>query len=199
MFLERGIVFTHETVRNWLKKFTPLITKELRRRRFGKAGESWYIDETIVRVKGRECYLYRAVDRQGNLIDCMLSKKKDMKAANRFLRGAKKVTGRSPKSATTDGLPSYPRAIKETLERRVLHRVNSYLINYTEQSHRPIKQRYYPMRGFGAFKSASMICRGFEEIRDFFKPKYKKMFSLKEKRRIAVSKFFSFKKMIAVF
>ena len=66
MFFERGIIFTHETVRNWLKKFTLLITKELRRRRFGKAGESWYIDETIVKVKGKECYLYRAIDRQGN-------------------------------------------------------------------------------------------------------------------------------------
>ena len=199
MFFERGIIFTHETVRNWLKKFTPLLTKELRRRRFGKAGESWYIDETVVKVKGKECYLYRAIDREGNLVDCMLSEKRDMLTAKRFLRGAKKVTGRSPKRATTDGLPSYPRAIKETLGQRVVHRVNAYLINYTEQSHRPIKQRYYPMRGFGAFNSALVFCRGFEEIRNFFVPKYKKSFSPRERRRILASKLFSFKKMIAVF
>ena len=199
IFGERGIVFTHETVRDWVNKFTPLINKELRRRRFGKVGESWYIDETYVRVKGKDCYLYRGIDRQGNLVDCMLSKTRDMKAAKRFLRGAKNVTGRSPKRATTDGLPSYPRAIRETLGKRVLHRVNAYLINYTEQSHKPIKQRYYPMRGFGEFRSASIICRGYEEIRYFFVPKYKKTFSLREKRRILASKLYSFNKMIACF
>ena len=64
---ERGIIFTHETVRDWVNKYTPLINKELRRRRFGKAGESWYVDETYVRVKGKDCYLYREIDRQGNL------------------------------------------------------------------------------------------------------------------------------------
>ena len=199
IFFERGIIFSHETARNWINKFTPLIIKELRRRRYGKAGESWYIDETIVRVKGTECYLYRAIDRQGNLVDSMLSEKRDMKSAKQFLKGTKKVTGRSPKRATTDGLASYPRAIRENLGKRVLHRVNSYLINYTEQSHRPLKQRYYPMRGFGEFHSAAMICRGFEEIRNFFLPKYKNSLSLKERRRILASKLFSFKKMIAVF
>ena len=198
MFFERGILFTHQTVSDWLEKYTPLITKELRRRRSGKAGESWYINETYVRVKGKDCYLYRAIDRQGNLVDCMLSKTRDMKAAKRFLRGAKKVTGRSPKRAT-DGLASYPRAIRETLGKKVLHRVNSYLINYTEQSHRPIKQRYYPMRGFGAFKSASIFCRGFEEMRNFFRPKFQRAISSRERRRILASKLFSYNKMIANF
>jgi putative transposase len=199
LLFERGFTFTHEAIRGWVLKFTPLISEELRRRRKGKAGESWYIDETYVRVDGKDCYLYRAIDRQGNLVDCMLSKKRDMKAAKRFLRGAKIVTGSKPKRATTDGLPSYPRAIKETLGKRVLHRVNDYLINYTEQSHRPIKQRYYPMRGFGNFKSAAIFCRGFEEVRNFFVPKYKRVFSLKEKRCILASKLFSFNKMIANF
>ena len=199
IFSERGIIFTHETVRDWVLRFTPLITTELRRRRAGKVGESWYIDETYVRIKGKDCYLYRAVDRAGNLVDCMLSETRDMGAAKRFLRGAKSVTGLKPLRATTDGHPSYPRAIKEILGSQVLHRVNAYLINYTEQSHRPIKQRYYPMRGFGAFKSASIICRGFEEIRNFFVPKYNSSFSLKEKRRIGASKLFSFNKMISAY
>lgn len=199
LFQERGIIFTHETVRSWILKFTPLITKELRRRRIGKVGESWYIDETYVRVKGKDCYLYRAIDRQGNLVDCMLSKTRDMKAAKRFLKGARLVTGSNAKRATTDGLPSYPRAIRETLGKRVLHRVNAYLINYTEQSHRPIKQRYYPMRGFGEFKSASIFCRGFEEMRNFFRPKFKRAISLRERRRILASKLFSYNKMIANF
>jgi len=199
MFQERGIIFSHETVRDWVLRFAPLITKELRRRRAGKIGPSWYVDETYVRVKGKDCYLYRAVDRRGNLVDCMLSEKRDMAAAKRFLRGARSVTGLKPDRVTTDGHPSYPRAIKEILGKRILHRINAYLINYTEQSHRPIKQRYYPMRGFGSYKSAAIICRGFEELRNFFVPKFKKSFSLREKRRIAASKIYSFNKMIAIF
>ncbi|MBT6193429.1 MAG: IS6 family transposase, partial [Proteobacteria bacterium] len=79
-------MFTHETVRDWVLRFTPLITTELRRRRAGKVGESWYIDETYVRIKGKDCYLYRAVDRAGNLVDCMLSETRDIGAAKRFLR-----------------------------------------------------------------------------------------------------------------
>ena len=63
MFIERGFDFTHEAVRDWEERFAPLITEHLRTRRRGKAGRSWYCDETYVRVNGKWCYLYRAIDR----------------------------------------------------------------------------------------------------------------------------------------
>ena len=67
MFLERGFVFTHEAVREWEERFAPLLTEHLRARRRAKAGRSWYVDETYIKVHGRWGYLYRAVDRDGNL------------------------------------------------------------------------------------------------------------------------------------
>ena len=73
MFLERGFVFTHEAVREWETRFAPLLTERLRTKRCGKAGRSWYVDETYIKVHGRWCYLYRAIDRDGNLVDSLLS------------------------------------------------------------------------------------------------------------------------------
>src|SRR5438552_3646146 len=78
MFLLRGFEFTHEAVRDWAARFAPLITAQLRARRKGKAGRSWYVDETYVKVGGQWHYLYRAIDRDGNLVDSMLSQNRDM-------------------------------------------------------------------------------------------------------------------------
>jgi putative transposase len=167
MFLERGFVFTHEAVREWEARFAPLLADQLRAKRIGQAGRSWYVDETYVKVNGAWCYLYRAIDRDGNLIDSMLSETRDMDAAKRFFRQAQTVTGQTPERVTTDGHTSYPRAIRETLGEEVEHRCNQYLNNHLEQDHRGIKQRYYPMRGFGSFESASRFCRAFDELRQF--------------------------------
>ncbi len=68
---------------------------------------------------------------------------------------------------TTDAHTSYPRAIRETLGEEVEHRCNQYLNNRLEQDHRGIKQRYYPMRGFGSFEAANRFCRAFDELRQF--------------------------------
>ena len=126
---------------------------------------SWYLDETYVKVAGRWCYLYRAIDRDGNLLDSMLSEHRDKHAARRFLRGLLEVTATRPRSVTTDLHPAYRRAIRWLVGRRA----KQYLNNYTEQSHRGLKQRYYPMLGFGNFESASRFCSAFDELRDYFR------------------------------
>ncbi len=74
MFLERGFESTHEAIRDWEVRFAPLIADQLRAKRRGQAGLSWYVDETYVNVKGKWCYLYRAIDRDGNLVDSMRSR-----------------------------------------------------------------------------------------------------------------------------
>jgi transposase-like protein len=74
MFLARGFVFTHEAVRDWEARFAPLLTGRLRAKRRGHGGAKWHADETYLRVDGRWCYLYRAIDREGNLIEALLSK-----------------------------------------------------------------------------------------------------------------------------
>ncbi len=80
-FLERGFTFTHETVRDWEARFVPLLSDQLRKKRRGQAGRSWFVDETYLKVQGKWCYLYRASDQEGNLVDSMLSEKRDMEAA----------------------------------------------------------------------------------------------------------------------
>ena len=167
MFLLRGIEFSHEAVREWEAKLTPALIDHLRRRRGGRIGRSWYVDETYIKVHGRWCYLYRAIDRSGALVDVRLSEKRDMAAAKAFFRSARAVTGVTPARVTTDGHDSYPRAIQTVLGDGVKHRTSQYLNNRIEQDHRGIKSRYGPMRGFGVAVSADRFCRGHDELRNF--------------------------------
>jgi transposase-like protein len=169
MFLARGFVFSHEAVRDWEARFAPLLASQLRAKRRGQGGVRWHADETYLRVNGRWCYLYRAIDREGNLVDALLSEKRDMDAAQRFFARAVGLVGRAPAQVTTDGHDAYPRAIRETLGDGVHHRTSRYKNNRIEQDHRSIKQRYYPMRGFGSFASAARFCAGFEEQRQYFR------------------------------
>jgi hypothetical protein len=93
MFLIRGIAFSYEAVRDWEDKLTPALAVNLRRRRRGKVGRSWYVDETYVKVQGRWCYLYRAIDTSGAPVDVRLSKICDMAAPMAFFHSAKTVSG----------------------------------------------------------------------------------------------------------
>jgi len=124
MFLERGFVFTHETVRDWEARFAPLLTERLRAKRRGQGGAKWHADETFVRVDGRWRYRYRAIDREGNLVDALLSERRDMDAAQRFFAQALEIVGHAPAQVTTDGHDAYPRALRETLGPEVLHRTS---------------------------------------------------------------------------
>jgi transposase-like protein len=175
MFLMRGIVFSHEAVRDWEAKLAPVLAGELRRRRRGRGGargrRHWHVDETYVRVKGRWCYLYRAIDRNGDLVDTMLSERRDMAAAQAFFRSARSATGQVPDRVTTDGHGSYPRAIRTVLGRGVVHRTSAYWNNGLEQDHRGVKGRIRCMRGFKSFASAQRFCRSHDELRDFLRPR----------------------------
>src|ERR671927_1457231 len=124
MFAIRGIVFSHEAVRDWEAKLTPTLAEDLRRRRRGKVGRSWLIDETYLKVQGRWVYLYRAIDRSGALVDVRLSETRDRAAAEAFFRSAKTVTGITPARVTTDEHDSYPRAIRTELGGHVRHRTS---------------------------------------------------------------------------
>src|SRR6201986_1890492 len=122
MFLIRGIVFSYEAVRDWEAKLTPTMAEALRRRRRRKVGTSWYVDETYVKIQGRWCYLYRAIDTSGALVDVRLSETRDMAAARAFGRSAKTVSGITPPRVTADGHDTYPRAISAELGEAVRHR-----------------------------------------------------------------------------
>jgi putative transposase len=114
-------------------------------------------------------YLYRAIDRDGALVDVMLSDHRNLAAAKRFFRSAKAVTGVIPDRVTTDGHDAYPQAIRLELGSCVWHRTNCYLNNRLEQDHRGIKGRCRPMLGFKSVPSARRYCRGYDELRNFLR------------------------------
>ncbi|MFC7738643.1 IS6 family transposase [Roseomonas sp. GCM10028921] len=174
MFLLRGMVFSHEAVREWEVKLAPVLAGELHQRRRGKGGpdrRSGHVDETYLKVRGRWCYLYRAIDRNGDLVDTMLSEHRDMAAAEAFFRAARSATGIVPDQVTTDGHGSYPRAIRSTLDKQVTHRTSVFKNNRLEQDHRGIKGRIRCMRGFKSFASADRFCRAYDELRNHHRPR----------------------------
>ena len=118
LFLARGFVCSHEAVRDWEGRFAPLLADRLRAKRRGHGGMKWHADETYLRVDGRWCYLYRAIDREGNRIEARLREQRDMAAAQRCFARARDSAGHAPEQVTTDGHDAYPRAIRETLGRR---------------------------------------------------------------------------------
>jgi putative transposase len=191
MFSERGLSFTHETVRAWESKLAPFLSEALRKRRHSQVGTSWYVDETYIRVQGQWQSLYRAIDCDGNLVDVCLSDTRDLVAAEAFFRSAWTVTGVTPDHITTDGHDAYPRAIHTVFGEQVTHRTNRYLNNHVEQDHRGIKQRYRLMYGSKQGESAARFCRLFDEIRAFLRPQSRRnqAVSLQQRRDLHQDRF----------
>jgi putative transposase len=191
MFLQRGITFSHEAVRDWALKLAPRLADTLRKNRRGAVGTSGYVDEIYMKVQGRWSYLYRAIDREGNLIDARLSNTRDLAAAEAFFRSAWRVTGVVPARITTDGHDAYPRAIRAVFGDQATHRTNRYLNNHLEQDHRGIKQRYRSTGGFRTVRTAAQFCRVFDELRAFLRPQscHSQRLSLAQRRAIHQERF----------
>jgi transposase, IS6 family len=170
MMSERGVAVAPSTIFRWVQRYAPEIERRIRPYQGPRSG-SWRVDETYVRVGGRWRYLFRAVDKQGRLIDSMLSGRRDTNAAYRFLRKALPAVSDSPPSSiTTDKLASYPRAIlrlqnEGLLSKDVVHRTSKYLNNILEADHGALKRVIRPTRGFQTMKTAAATLTGFEIMR----------------------------------
>jgi transposase-like protein len=170
MMQERGVEVDPSTIFRWVQRYAPEIEKRVRRYQGPRSG-SWRVDETYVRVGGRWKYLFRAVDKHGQLIDLMLSDRRNTKAAYRFLRKAvKTMSNYPPSSITTDKLASYPKAIRRLqgeglLSKDAEHRTSKYLNNVIEADHGALKRVIRPTRGFQRMTTASATIRGFEVMR----------------------------------
>ena len=166
---ERGLEADHTTVWRWVQRYGPELEQRLRRHH-KPANKSWRVDETYVRVNGRWCYLYRAIDSAGATIDFLLSARRDADAAKRLFRKALRDQSHpQPRVINTDLAPIYTSAIpaikKEgTLRRCCWHRPVRYLNNIIEQDHRAIKRRLNAKQGFREFHSARRTIQGYEAI-----------------------------------
>ena len=167
MMAERRVRVSHTTIMRWVQRYVPEFQK--RWSRFSRpVGRSWRVDETYILVKGRWCYLYRAVDKQGCTVDFQLSESRGIEAAKAFFRKALTThPTRPPRKITLDGhVPSH-RAIRRLRRehpawRRVELRCCRYLNNIVEQDHRGIKRRCHPMMGFKSFATAAVTLAGIE-------------------------------------
>ena len=166
---ERGIKVDHTTIMRWVHQYSPEIEKRIRRH-LRPTNDSWRVDETYIKVKGKWKYLYRAVDSDGDTIDFMLSSKRDRKAAQRFFKKALSSNhNQIPRVVTVDKNPAYPPAIDElknekNLFKNVEIRQTRYLNNMIKQDHRSIKRIIVPMLGFQFFHSASKTLKGIEAM-----------------------------------
>jgi transposase-like protein len=169
MVNERGSDIHHTTVFRWVQEYSPEIDKRCRLY-LKLTNDSWRVDETYILVKGKQKYLYRAVDSAGNILDFLLTAKREAKAAKRFFRKTLKAIHTStPRVITVDKNPAYPKAIKELKAAKkfpeiVKLRQIKYLNNIVEQDHRGIKRLVKPGIGFGSFNTARRTIRGYEII-----------------------------------
>jgi len=157
LLAERGVAVDHVTIYRWVQTFTAEFIDAARPSRHA-TGDRWFVDETYVKVAGRWTYLYRAVDQHGQVIDVLLSRRRDLAAARRFFTRALRASA-APAEVTTDRAPVYPRVLDELVP-SALHTVEQYANNPIETDHGRLKARLRPMRGLKRHRSARILAAG---------------------------------------
>jgi transposase, IS6 family len=144
----------HATIYRWVQRFTPEFIEAARPCRHAPA-DRWFVDETYVKVAGKRAHLYRAVDQHGQVIDVLLSRRRDLAAARRFFTRALRA-GTVPAEVTTDRAPVYPRVLDELVP-SALHTVEQYANNPIETDPGRLKARLRPMRGLKRHRPARIL------------------------------------------
>ena len=156
LLAERGIDISHETVRFWWNRFGPMFAAEIRKRRVahmrGYPQWRWHLDEVFVKVNGKLCYLWRAVDHEGEVLEAVATAKRDKAAALKLLKRIMKKYG-APRSIVTDGLRAYSAAMNEIGVAAERHEVGGRLNNRAENSHQPFRRRERAMQRFRSLKT----------------------------------------------
>ena len=163
LMFERGVTVDHSTVNRWVIKYSPQLEEAFHRRK-RPVWVSWRLDETYIRVKGQWYYLYRAVDKEGQTIDFLLTEYRDKEAALRFLKKAIRRNG-VPETITIDGSDANAAAIRSYNAEHgtaIAIRQVKYLNNVVEQDHRAVKRVTRPMLGFKSFDAAQCTLAGVE-------------------------------------
>jgi transposase-like protein len=170
LLAERGVEVDHVTVYRWVQRFTPLLADAARFARHSP-GDRWFVDETYVKVNGVWRYVYRAIDQHGQIIDVLVSKRRDAEAARRFFRRALTTLKVMPTEVVTDAAPVYPRVLDELVP-AAWHHVERYANNRIEADHGRLKHRLRPMRGLRTDRTTQVIVTGLAFIQNLRRGHY---------------------------
>src|SRR3954469_8721704 len=166
MLAARGIDVSHETVRQWARKFGQGFANQIRRK-LPDPGDKWHLDEVCLMISGKKHWLWRAVDQDGVVLDVLVPSRRDKKAAKRLLRKLLKKQMRPPRVMVTDKLPSYGAAKKEIMP-GVEHRRHKGLNNRAENSHQPTRRRERQMKRFKSPGQAQRFLSAHDQINNLF-------------------------------
>src|SRR3982750_3165555 len=162
----RGITVSHETVRQWARKFGQAFANQIRRR-LPCPGDRWHLDEVCLMIRGTKHWLWRAVDQDGVVLDVLVQKRRDKPAAKRLLRKLLKRQTRVPRVMITDKLASYSAAKSEVMP-SVEHRRHKGLNNRAENSHQPTRGREGQMKRFTSAGQAQRFLSAHDQISNLF-------------------------------
>ena len=163
----RGVEVDHSTIQRWVFKFSPEVEKNMNKRK-RQVGSSWRMDETYIKVGGKDRYLYRALDKFGNTVDFLLTKRRMKGSAQKFLNKAignnskPRVINIDKSGANKSGIRSINRELMTV--KKIKIRQCKYLNNIVEQDHRNIKRRISIDTGFKEFESAQRTLAGIEVV-----------------------------------
>ncbi|GAB3982277.1 IS6-like element IS6100 family transposase [Plantactinospora veratri] len=158
LLAERGVEVDHVTVYRWMQRFIPLLADAALFCRHAP-GDRWFVDETYVKVNGLWRYVYRAVDQHAQVIDVLVSPRRDSATARRFFRRALATLKVTPTEVVTDAAPGHPGVLDELMP-SAWHHVERYANNPIEADHSRLKHRLEPMRGLRTDRTAQVIMTG---------------------------------------
>jgi putative transposase len=167
MLAARGILVSHETVRQWALKFGQSFANQIRRR-LPATGDKWHLDEVVISIAGEKHWLWRAVDQHGVVLDILVQSHRNATAAKRLLRKLLKRQGMTPRVMITDKLASYAVA-KRSVMPSVEHRQHRGLNNRAENSHQPTRRRECIMKRFKSAGQAQRFLSAHDQVANLFR------------------------------
>jgi len=162
----RGIIVSHETVRQWARKFGQQFANQIRRR-LPRVGDKWHLDEVVLKISGVKHWLWRAVDQTGIVLDVLVQRRRDKQAAKRLLRQAAEEADATATRHDPDKLASYGAAKRDVMP-GVEHRHHKGLNNRAENSHQPTRRRERQMKQFKSAGQAQRFLSAHDQINNLF-------------------------------
>ena len=166
LLAERGITVSREAIRLWCIEYGAIYTRRLKRKHQGH-GDTFFIDEVFMKINGKQHYLWRAVDQDGEVVDVYLQARRDGAAAKRFFKLLLRSHGGEPRQIVTDKLRSYPVAHREVIP-ETIHVTDRYANNRVEQSHEATRVRERGMRKFKSIRQAQRFVTAHAAVQNLF-------------------------------